>query len=145
MIASVEDVFLSELLALGDTLWNLWTHSDERFTCTNRLPSEKDMYLLSINSCTLALKALQSSVEFPIVPAWYPHCTSGSYPGGYGSGHGLRDLGSTNEFWIRYGRSWLYDIWIGSRGAFLLSILFRGLDWFKGWFWYPRPRDRWFV
>lgn len=74
---------------LGDLTWSLRTHSDETLTCTIGFPSEKDMYFLSINYWTLALKVLQSSIEWLIDSAWYPYCTSGSYPNGYDCGNGL--------------------------------------------------------
>lgn len=56
----------------------------------------------SIHFWTLALNPLQSSIEFPIDLAWYPHLTLGSYSGENNNGRGWKDLGSTNEFWIKY-------------------------------------------
>lgn len=68
-------------------------------TFTTSFPSGKAVYLWSINCCTLALKAMQSSTECPSDPAWYPNCTFGSYPCGKDCGTDLRGLGPTSEVW----------------------------------------------
>lgn len=127
--ARVEDDFMYDPITLGDAPWDLCTYQGVMLVFTTRFPSRKAMYLLSINCCTLALKTLQASFECPIDHSWYPHCTSGSYPSGYGYGNDFRGLGSTNELWIRDCRIWLHDMGIRPRGAFLIPMLLWGLCW----------------
>lgn len=124
MTTSVEDDLLFDSLTSGNAHWVLRTYQGERLMFTNIFPSRKAMYLLSINCCTFALKALQYSVDCPLDLAWYPYCIYGLYLDEKGCRTGFRGLGSTNELWIWGCRSWLYDIWIGSIWAFLCNDVY---------------------
>lgn len=124
MIASVKEALSNLIDCFKGDFSSLGTHSDNGFTLTNRFPPCRIKYFLSIRCCTLTLKALQSSVECPADPTWYPHCSLGLLLRWEWLRWRLQWLGTTSELWIRYGRIWLYVRGIGSRGAILYSILF---------------------